>query len=68
MGVNCTQKTKTEKMKTLYNLTKKDCIALTNNYNTDELALLLWDKGKAKSLESGIKKAKKIKKFSIALV
>ena len=55
-------------MKTLYNLTKKECITLTNNYNTDELALLLWNKGKAKNLESGIKKAKKIKKFSITLV
>ena len=48
-------------MKTLYNLTKKECITLTNSYNTNELALLLWNKGKAKTLDSGIKKAIKIK-------
>lgn len=54
-------------MKTLYNLTKEECIKLTNNYNTNELALLLWNKGKAKTLDSGIKKAIKIKKFAVTL-
>ncbi len=53
---------------TLYNLTKKDCITLTDNYNTNELALLLYNKGKAKNLDSGIKKAIKIKKFANSLV
>lgn len=53
---------------TLYNLTKKDCITLTNSYNTNELALLLYNKGKAKNLDSGIKKAIKIKKFANSLV
>ena len=53
---------------TLYNLTKKDCITLTDNYNTEQLALLLYNKGKAKTLESGIKKAIKIKKFINSLV
>lgn len=48
----------------LYNLTKKDCITLTDNYNTNELALLLYNKGKAKTLDSGIKKAIKIKNFA----
>jgi len=53
---------------TLYNLTKKECITLTNSYNTNELALLLYNKGKAKTLDSGIKKAIKIKKFANSLV
>ena len=53
---------------TLYNLTKKDCITLTNMCNTNELALLLWNKGKAKTLESAIKKAIKIKNFANSLV
>ena len=48
---------------TLYNLTKSECKCLVDNYNTENLALLLWNKGKAKTLESGIKKAKKIKNF-----
>ena len=50
---------------TLYNLTKKDCITLSNNYNTEQLALLLWNKGKANSLERGIFKAKKIRNFAV---
>lgn len=49
---------------TLYNLTKSECKYLADNYNTENLALLLWNKGKAKTLESGIKKAKKIKNFA----
>ena len=50
---------------TLYNLTKSECKYLVDNYNTENLALLLWNKGKAKTLESGIKKAKKIKNFAL---
>ena len=52
---------------TLYNLTKNECKCLVDNYNTENLALLLWNKGKAKTLESGIKKAKKIKVFCCLL-
>lgn len=55
-------------MKTLYKLTKQDCITLSNKYNTEELALLLWNKNKASSLERGIFKAKKIRKFANSLV
>lgn len=51
-------------MKTIYNLTKKDCITLNSNYSTNELALLLWNKNKVKTLDSGIKKAIKIKNFA----
>lgn len=51
-------------MRTLYNLTKKDCTTLVSNYNTENLALLLWNSGKANSLDSAINKAKKIKKFA----
>jgi len=51
-------------METLYNLTKKECITLSSNYNTEQLALLLWNKGKAKTLERGITRAKKIKQFA----
>jgi len=51
-------------METKYNLTKQDCIVLSNTYSIENLALLLWNKGKVKTLESGIKRAKKIKNFS----
>ena len=54
-------------MKTLYNINKKDCIILANNYNTEQLAILLWNKGKAKNLDRGIFKAKKIIKFANSL-
>ena len=49
---------------TLYNLTKSECKYLVDNYNTENLSLLLWKKGKAKTLERGIKKAIKIKNFA----
>lgn len=55
-------------MKTLYKLTKQDCIKLTELYNTEQLALILWNKNKASSLERGIFKAKKIRKFANSLV
>jgi hypothetical protein len=51
-------------MNTLYNLSKNECVTLTNLYNTGELAFILWNRGNAKSLESGIKKAIKIKNFA----
>lgn len=51
-------------MKTLYNLSKQDCIKLTELYNINEIALILWNKHKAPTLERGIFKAKKIKKFA----
>lgn len=53
-------------MKTLYNLTKADANILLRHCenNVETLALLLWSKGKVKTLESGIKRAKKIKNFA----
>lgn len=53
-------------MKTLYNLTKAEANVLLRHCENDvgKLALLLWDRGKAVSLESGIKKAKRIKNFA----
>ena len=53
-------------MGTLYNLTKEDATVLLNHCGNDIeiLALLLWNKGKAESLDSGIEKAKKIKNFA----
>lgn len=51
-------------MGTLYKLTKKDCITLTNLYSTEQLALLLWNKNKVSSLERGIFKAKRIENFA----
>lgn len=50
-------------MKTIYNLTKEDCKTLCENYDTEKLAFILWNKGKVKTLESGIKRAIKIKNF-----
>ena len=49
---------------TLYNLTKSECKCLVDNYNTENLALLLWNKNKASSLERGIFKAKRIENFA----
>ena len=53
-------------METLYNLTKADAKILLNycENNIESLALLLWDKGKVKTLENGVKRAKKIKNFA----
>lgn len=53
-------------METLYSLTKEDAKTLINYFDGDigSLALLLWNKGKVKSLESGVKRAKKIKNFA----
>lgn len=53
-------------METLYNLTKADAKTLLNycEDNIESLALLLWNKGKVKTLESGVKRAKKIKNFA----
>ena len=54
-------------METIYGLTKKDCQKLIETFGTlDCLALVLWDKGKAKSLKSGINRAKKIKAFALS--
>lgn len=52
-------------METLYGITKAEAKVLLNHCGNDIgiLALLLWDKGKAGSLESGIEKAKRIKNF-----
>lgn len=54
-------------MKTLYNLTREDAKTLFNHCenNVNKLALLLYNTGKAKTLESGIEKAKRIKNFAI---
>lgn len=53
-------------MKTLYNLTREDAKTLLNHCenNVEKLALLLWNSGKVKTLESGIKRAIKIKNFA----
>ena len=50
----------------IYGLTQSDCKTLATFYNNeiDKLALLLWNKKKAKSFSSAILKAKKIVKFS----
>ena len=53
---------------TLYNLTKSECKCLADNYNTENLALLLWNKGKAKTLESGIKKVRKQANYKTAQI
>lgn len=55
-------------METLYNLTKADANILLNycENNIDTLALLLWNKGKANTLEIAVKRAKKIKNFANA--
>lgn len=53
--------------KTLYGLSKNECNILCNTFNNDtnKLALILWNKGKANSLESAVKRAIKIKKFAL---
>ena len=53
-------------MNTLYNLTKKDAKILLNSCenNVENLGLLLWNRGKAKTLEIAVKKAIKLKKFA----
>lgn len=53
-------------METLYGITKEEAKVLLNHCedNVETLALILWDKGKANSLESGINKAKRIKNFA----
>jgi hypothetical protein len=50
----------------LYNITQIEAKELLNycNNNIETLALILWNKGKAKSIENGINKAKKIKNFA----
>ena len=51
---------------TLYNLTQQEANKLLNYCDNDlgKLALILWNKGKVKSIDSGIKRAKKIQKFA----
>jgi len=51
---------------TLYNLTQTEAKKLLNYCNNDlgKLSLVLWNKGKVKSIESGIKRANRIKKFA----
>jgi len=50
---------------TLYNLTKTDAKNLFNHFNNDtnKIAIILWNKGISKSLESAIKKVIKLKNF-----
>lgn len=52
--------------KTLYNLTAQQAKTLVEHCNNDigALAIVLWNYGKAKSMERGIYKAKKLVKFS----
>ena len=51
---------------TLYNLTPQDANKLINHCNNDleTLAVMLWDKGKAKTLQSGLSRAKNLSKFA----
>jgi len=51
--------------KTLYGLTKKEVNYLFTHFNDDvnAIALLLWTRGKANTLEGGVKRALKLKKF-----
>lgn len=53
-------------METLYGLTKADANILLNHFenNVENLALMLWNTGKAKTLKSGVERAKKIKNFA----
>jgi hypothetical protein len=53
-------------MSTIYNLTKDEAKTLLSNFNNDVevLATVLYNKGITKSLDSGIKRAIKIKKFA----
>lgn len=53
-------------METLYNITKEEAKTLIDycDGDTGSLALLLWNTGKAKSMESGVKRAEKIKNFA----
>lgn len=57
---------KGDNMETLYDLTKADANILLRycEDNIEKLALLLWNTGKVKTLESGVKRAKKIKNFA----
>lgn len=51
---------------TLYGITKNECLTLLNSFDNDlgKLAFVLWNRGRAKSIESGLKKAKRIKNFA----
>lgn len=53
-------------METLYGITKQEAKVLLNHCedNVETLALILWNIGKAESLDSGIEKAKRIKNFA----
>lgn len=50
---------------TLYNITKSEAEILFQHCDNsiEKLALVLWNAGKAETLESGIEKAKRIKNF-----
>lgn len=52
-------------METIYNISAHEAKTLFEHCGNDIeiLALLLWNTGKAETLESGIKKAKRIKNF-----
>lgn len=52
-------------METLYNISKGEANILFRHFDNDieKLALALWNAGKSGTLESGIKKAKRIKNF-----
>lgn len=52
-------------MKTIYNITTHEAKILFEycDNDTGKVAFLLWNTGKAKTLQSGIKKAKRIKNF-----
>ena len=52
-------------MKTIYNINKKEAITLYKacNSNIETLAVALYNKGIVNSIDSGIKRAKRIKNF-----
>ena len=53
-------------MATLYNLTQSEAKTLLEACDNDvaKLGLVLWDRGKAISIESGVKRAKRLARFA----
>lgn len=50
---------------TLYNLTRQDAKTLCKAFNNDVaiIGITLWNNGKAKTIDAGIAKARKLVKF-----
>lgn len=52
-------------MRTLYNLSKQEAVELLSAFNNDveALGVFLWNRHRAATLEKGIDKAVKLKRF-----